>query len=1170
MPTYLSTGFSIQYDQFGQPVALGASAELGLVVTANPASISYSVQNPPTADNPFPLVDISPLPVGAVIDGVPMGQEVDSFIGQITTGEGTHVLLSLYDNSTSTEYVFNIGGDVWTYPTTLQQFQSMLGNLSSSGPATGAFAPGQVIPLSSFLNTDELPSISGTTGNDSLSGTAGSDQIEGFAGNDTLDGNGGGDVLLGGDGSDVINASLNTGNDLISPGDNEGGTTGYDLILGGEGNDTVSFGDLTTGSVDIRYPTLDAGIHATLNGSANTGTVSKGANGLDTIIDVSNVLYAGWTTGGLGLYGTDFADVFDLNLAANQWMQVSGGDGADIFALNGAGLVRLDYQTAAAGIDINLATGTVTNDGFGNIETIVGTTPVWEVRGTDFNDRIIGSDANESFILRGGNDTLDGGAGMDRLRFDRTGIDGGVVVDLAAGSAAGIWSGASFYHNISNIERVLGGDGNDILLGDLGNNRLDGGAGNDFLNPVDNAGGQSGYDELVGSGGNDTLSFADLTTGYVNIDYRSLDAGITATINGNLNTGTVIKGSSGFDNLDQVANVLNAGTTTGGLGILGTDFADAFTLLLAADQWMQVRVGAGADSYAVYGAGYVRLDFRDGINGANINLNNGAIANDGFGNSETILGSIWEVRGTDFGDSIVGSAADESFILLAGNDTVDGGAGFDRLRYDRPGVDSGVNIDLTGGTATGSWNGLSFTHTVSNIEHVRGSNFADIIEDSSGDDKFEGLGGADIFRTSGGNDTISDFEIGIDLLDVSSPGMSDQAILEAFAAVTDDGFGNAIVNFGNASALTFEGLSAQQVRSLDPFDAFLPPNVIVGTTGNDFLTGTEGADELFGYEGNDALVGLGGNDILHGGPGSDVLNGGEGNDSLFGGLGVDTLRGWGGDDFINPGAGGDSTLSGSYLGDFIVAADGNDTITFEDILGNWVTLSYQDVYQGTEFILNGVTNSGSANKGLDGTDTFLSISTVMNAGSTGGGLRLTGTSSDDIIRVTTASEQLVEIGGAAGTDQYFFSGDGYISLSLSGLAPQTGISVDLSNGIVADDGYGNTEVIVGSVSEIQGTLGNDLIIGSDADESFVPRAGNDTIDGGAGFDLLRFDWGLLDGGANIDLTVGTVTGSQQRTPFTHTVSNIEYVRGSSIADTFKDSSGDDQFEGLGGRHFPYF
>ncbi|WP_430450526.1 hypothetical protein [Rhodophyticola sp.] len=56
-------------------------------------------------------------------------------------------------------------------------------------------------------------------------------------------------------------------------------------------------------------------------------------------------------------------------------------------------------------------------------------------------------------------------------------------------------------------------------------------------------------------------------------------------------------------------------------------------------------------------------------------------------------------------DTLIGSAANEAFITGEGNDVVNGGGGFDRIRYDRFGVDGGMTIDLDAGTASGSWFG---------------------------------------------------------------------------------------------------------------------------------------------------------------------------------------------------------------------------------------------------------------------------------------------------------------------------------------------------------------------------------------------------------------------------------------------------------------------------------
>ena len=140
------------------------------------------------------------------------------------------------------------------------------------------------------------------------------------------------------------------------------------------------------------------------------------------------------------------------------------------------------------------------------------------------------------------------------------------------------------------------------------------------------------------------------------------------------------------------------GTISGGFGIIGTSLADTFNLAPGVDQWMQARGGDGVDSDVVGGEGLVRLNFAfvGATQGANINLglDTGQIINAGFGNIETITvsGTVLEIRGTDNYDVIIGSDADENFISRQGNDTIDGG-GFDRLRYDRPGVDL-VTTDL--------------------------------------------------------------------------------------------------------------------------------------------------------------------------------------------------------------------------------------------------------------------------------------------------------------------------------------------------------------------------------------------------------------------------------------------------------------------------------------------
>jgi Ca2+-binding RTX toxin-like protein len=66
-------------------------------------------------------------------------------------------------------------------------------------------------------------------------------------------------------------------------------------------------------------------------------------------------------------------------------------------------------------------------------------------------------------------------------------------VDLSAHTATGVAGG------IVNVANVTGGAGDDILVGNAGDNLLDGGAGNDILK------GMAGADVLIGGSGDDIL-----------------------------------------------------------------------------------------------------------------------------------------------------------------------------------------------------------------------------------------------------------------------------------------------------------------------------------------------------------------------------------------------------------------------------------------------------------------------------------------------------------------------------------------------------------------------------------------------------------------------------------------------------------------------------------------
>lgn len=337
-------------------------------------------------------------------------------------------------------------------------------------------------------------------------------------------------------------------------------------------------------------------------------------------------------------------------------------------------------------------------------------------------------------------------------------------------------------------------------------------------------------DFVVGSTGDDTIVMSGMnqSTAFMTMSYQDLGSAIIVNIDGAANTATVDKGALGTDTLVDIENPLNAGFNLGGFGVIGTSQADTFNLDPVASQWMQARGGNGADSYDIGDTGFVRLGFAftEATQGAEIDLglSSGQVINDGFGNTETISGpgTVWEIRGTENDDLITGSAADESFISQQGNDTIDGGGGSDRLRYDRFGVD-GINGDLAAGQVSGIWNGNAFTDTVSNIEDLRGSNNNDVIGGDTNDNLLEGRDGTDTFVHLGGDDTIGDFDPLNETLIVRIAGLDQATVTDALNTAQDTADG-ALATFGAGSVL-FSNLGAGDLAAADV--RFVEPGVVL-------------------------------------------------------------------------------------------------------------------------------------------------------------------------------------------------------------------------------------------------------------------------------------------------------------------------------------------------------
>ena len=158
-------------------------------------------------------------------------------------------------------------------------------------------------------------------------------------------------------------------------------------------------------------------------------------------------------------------------------------------------------------------TVTFTDEGVGTVTDYSGSidsfTSIERVEGTMFADVMTGAAGYQSFEGRGGNDTIDGGEGFDEVSYRGTRDDfaeqGGVVVDLAAGTATDTFGDTD---TLINIEGVRGTELGDRLTGNDEYNDLRGEGGDDTLT------GGGGDDRIRGDNGTDTAIYEGNQSNY--------------------------------------------------------------------------------------------------------------------------------------------------------------------------------------------------------------------------------------------------------------------------------------------------------------------------------------------------------------------------------------------------------------------------------------------------------------------------------------------------------------------------------------------------------------------------------------------------------------------------------------------------------------------------------
>ncbi|MEL6201909.1 MAG: hypothetical protein AAFR39_06070 [Pseudomonadota bacterium] len=468
------------------------------------------------------------------------------------------------------------------------------------------------------------------------------------------------------------------------------------------------------------------------------------------------------------------------------------GEGGDdlIYASSGD-----DYASGGGGNDrLQGGSGHDTLEGHSGDDSIFGESGRDSINGGWGNDFINGGDAPDTITGAGGDDTIRGGDGGDN-------IDGGADDDLLIGGLG--------------IDSLHGGLGNDSLYGEGGLDQLNGGAGDDQLNggsANDNLLGGTGNDRLLGGDGNDFLQGdegndilfggsgsdqLDGGAGTDTADYSSSNAGVTV----DLAAGTGAAGDAEGDILIGIENLIGSGNSDTLVG------DNATNSILGGNGDDKLQGGGAADNLD----GQVGNDYIEG-NSGNDTLSGGS--------GEDIL------NGGSGSDVAFGGYEDDLLIGGAGNDTLDGGADNDLLFGD-----SG-NDELVGGVGRDTLNG------------------------GLGNDVLTGGEGADLFgfEVSFGHDTISDFDITIDVLNFTggvfevavsetldgillSSSLGDTVLLESVTATTDHVLNNLTISGYSVSLVDGQGTGDTTSGGTDTsgFNTITGTGRLIGTADADLF-----------------------------------------------------------------------------------------------------------------------------------------------------------------------------------------------------------------------------------------------------------------------------------------------------------------------------------------------
>ena len=722
--------------------------------------------------------------------------------------------------------------------------------------------------------------INGWDGKDLIKGGAGNDELYGGDGYDILIGGAGNDELYGGDGhKDRYEFEAGHGADIVYDKGNQ------DINSKNERNDLVFKGAKLTDTRFICVNGKDLVIQA--YGVADSVTLpnfftadSYGSREFNFIFDDQSITYENLYE--YPLLGSNKDDVLDggkgndiLN-GKNGNDILNGNDGNDILVggygndilCGGAGN---DILWGGEGYDIlNGGTGNdVLNGGdchkdryefeAGHGKDIVNDLGYMDKRYQDERNDLIFKGANlaDAKFIRSGTDLVVYAYGSDDsvtlpdyfINLDKNRAFNFIFDDQSI-TLEDIERNFPFTQNDDEKDNVIlgwlgidilnGGAGNDTLKGENGNDILNGGAGDDIL------WGGEGYDILNGGTGNDILNGGDWHK-----DRYEFEAGHGYDVIDD-------RGESSIKYIERRNDVV----------FKGANFADAE--FICSEGNLIIKAYGTEDSvtllnYFAYSNSNFSRYYR---NAFNFIFDDQTITYEDMINIKTYIFDGDEndnsISGTFANDIINGNAGNDWLYGEEGDDILNGGAGNDRL-YGGEGYDI-----LIGGTGNDVMRG--------------GDNHKDRYE----------------FEIGHGQDTI--FDRGHNRY-VDNNELVFKGALLADAKFMRSGDDLIVLAYGTEDSVTLKDYFYNGEISTAAFNFIFDDQIIIISQLREKFTITQYGDErdnvMFGWDGDDILIGGAGNDTLSGGFGINTLDGGEGDDILNSQGKGDILIGGTGNDILN-------------------------------------------------------------------------------------------------------------------------------------------------------------------------------------------------------------------------------------------------------------------------------